>query len=209
MPPRLCVSAGDSPPGDFTHQAIPFESVSERPHVHEAKLPPRRGDAEVGGPCLRVSASQRAILLQPILPSRRCHSNPSRNVPTSMRQNSRRGAETQRLLAHVAASPRLCGRISTRSMCRSGRCHSNPSRNVPMSMSQKIPQRRGDAEVVGPWLRVSAATNETDGWPPGQVSLAQSIKACFGPDLCGRFSTSRFHPAGDAVGIRRGTCPCR
>ena len=36
---RLCVSAGESPPADFTQRAMPFESVVERTHVHEAKNP--------------------------------------------------------------------------------------------------------------------------------------------------------------------------
>jgi hypothetical protein len=40
-------------------------------------------------------------------------------------------------------------------------------------------------------LRVFASTNETAGWPSGQVSLAPSTKACFGPDL--RVRNSPLH----------------
>jgi hypothetical protein len=76
-----------SPPADFIQRAMPLGSVAERPQVHEAKIPQRRGDAEVGGPCLRVSASQRAILHQPM--SRR---------PTLRRSRAWREPGIQKLL---------------------------------------------------------------------------------------------------------------
>ena len=85
----------------------------------------------------------------------RCHAAERALVHAA--KNARRGAETQRLLAHVSASQRLSGRSSPRPMSRSGPCDSNPPRNVPSSMRQKIPPRRGDAEVGGPCLCVSAA----------------------------------------------------
>jgi hypothetical protein len=105
----------------------------------KTKLPPRRGDAEAIGSCLRVSASQRAILHKPISPSRRCRSHPSRAVPTSMRNKSRRGAETQRLLANVSASQRA---ILHQSTSPSRRYHSNPSHTVPTPhLTPPLPSR--------------------------------------------------------------------
>ena len=73
------------------------------------KRPQRRGDAEVGGPCLRVSASLRGNLHRPISPSGRCHWNPSRKALTSMREKipPRRGdAEVGGPCLRVSASQR-------------------------------------------------------------------------------------------------------
>jgi hypothetical protein len=51
-----------------------------------AWIRPRRAEVGVHGSCLRVSASQRENLLQPMPRSRRCHGNGPRNVSTCMRQ---------------------------------------------------------------------------------------------------------------------------
>ena len=102
--------AGESPAADFTQRTMPLKSVAERTHVHEAKDPAenrRRRDAEAVLSCLRVSASQRENLLQPMSRSGRCHTNEPRSVSRPMklsRPQRRRNAEA---VPHVSASPRL------------------------------------------------------------------------------------------------------
>ena len=148
----------------------------------------RDGGAEVervARSCLRVSASRRENLLQPIPRSGRCHGNEPRNVSTCRRQSrpQRCGdAEALGSCLRVSASRR---ENPLQPMPRSGRCHGNGRRNVSKRMRQSRPQRRGDAEALGSCLRVSASRRE---------NLLQPVDPKSGSCRPGANGTGPFQP---------------
>ena len=158
--------------------------------------PQRRRDAEDESPCLRVSASPRAIFLQAHSHGGRCHGEPRRSVSRCMRlirPQRCRDAEDHSPCLRVSASPRA---ISSPSPL--------PQRPMPWGATEErltvhevdppaeMLRRRG-LEPMSPRLRVSSGDTLPKTIPTGAHAMGGNRGACPGISEQGVLS-ARFSP---------------